>query len=69
LRYPGYQLAELANIDPFLYAPVVANFWTHRDLVQDVYDIDDLLDAHEILQVRAENQWRAQESIEDRSRY
>lgn len=38
----------------------MAKFWTHRDLVEDVFDIDDLLDAHEMLAVEAENKRRAE---------
>ncbi|WP_420818441.1 DUF6889 family protein [Paenibacillus ginsengarvi] len=34
----------------------------HRDLVEGVFDLDDLLDAHEILQVRRENEERAFEA-------
>ncbi|GLG01834.1 hypothetical protein Alches_18750 [Alicyclobacillus hesperidum subsp. aegles] len=57
----------MTNVDPFLYAPVVAGFWSHRDLVEDVFTLDDLLDAHEILQVRAENEWRQAEYLRERS--
>ncbi|WP_419877670.1 hypothetical protein [Brevibacillus centrosporus] len=32
----------------------------HSDVVRDVFDIDDLLDAHEIMEVRAENKRRAE---------
>lgn len=52
------------NVDEFLFAPVVADLWSHRDVKQDVFDIDDLLDAHEILEVRAENRRRASETAE-----
>ena len=42
----------------------MAGFWTHRDIVEDVFTLDDLLDAHEMLQVKNENEWRAQEAAE-----
>jgi hypothetical protein len=45
---------------------VVAELWSHRDLVDKVFDIDDLLDAHEILQVKYENQCRADEAQQRR---
>jgi len=45
----------------------VAGFWSHRDLIEDVFTLDDLLDAHEILQVRAENEWRYAEYLRERS--
>ncbi|MGG3884355.1 hypothetical protein [Brevibacillus panacihumi] len=40
---------------------MMAKLWTHRDVAEDVFDIDDLLDAHEILEVEAENRRRADE--------
>lgn len=54
------------NVDEFVYAPVLAGFWSHRDLVTDVFDFDDLLDAHEMLAVRHENEWRAREAAQMR---
>ncbi|GED71172.1 hypothetical protein BRE01_48740 [Brevibacillus reuszeri] len=42
--------------------------WDHRDVVQDVYDLDDLLDAHEILDVKQENKRRADEIADLRQR-
>ncbi|NHN33545.1 DUF6889 family protein [Paenibacillus agricola] len=53
-------------MDSFVFAPVMAGFWTHRDVVEDVYTLDDLLDAHEMLQVKYENELRAQEAAEQR---
>jgi len=47
-------------VDEFLFAPVMAGLWSHKDVVMDVFDIDDLLDAHEILEVKAENKRRAE---------
>jgi len=49
-------------VDEFLFAPVLGGLWQHRDVVEDVFDIDDLLDAHEIMAVREENIRRAQEA-------
>ncbi|MBY0054135.1 4-alpha-glucanotransferase [Brevibacillus sp. LEMMJ03] len=45
-----------------MFAPVLGGLWQHRDVVEDVFDIDDLLDAHEIMAVREENIRRAQEA-------
>lgn len=42
-----------------MYGPVMAGFWSHKDLVEDVFTFEDLLDATEMLQVRAENDFRA----------
>ncbi|KKX52441.1 hypothetical protein [Brevibacillus borstelensis] len=49
-------------MDEFLFAPVIAKEWSHRDIAEDVFDIDDLLDAHEIIATRAENERRAHEA-------
>lgn len=54
----------MKNVDEFLFAPVMAGFWTHRDVVQDVFTFADLLDAHEIIRVQNENEWRAHEAAE-----
>ena len=43
---------------------MLGGLWTHRDIVDDIFTLDDLLDAHEILQVRNENQFRANEAAE-----
>lgn len=42
----------------------MAGFWTHRDLIEDVFTIDDLFDANEMLTVKAENERRAREAAE-----
>jgi len=49
-------------VDEFLYGPVMAGFWTHRDLIENIYTFDDLLDAHEMLAVKHENERRANEA-------
>jgi hypothetical protein len=49
-------------VDPFLYAPVIAGMWSHRDIVEDIFTLDDLLDAHEMLQVKYENEQRAHDA-------
>ncbi|NRS20588.1 hypothetical protein HP398_29655 [Brevibacillus sp. HB1.4B] len=42
----------------------MAKIWNHRDLIEDVFDIDDLLDAHEMMEVEAENSRRAKAAAE-----
>jgi hypothetical protein len=44
----------------------MAGFWTHRDIIDCVFTLDDLLDAHEILQVRQENERRAHDAAQQR---
>lgn len=50
----------------FVFAPVMAGFWTHQQVVDDVFTLDDLLDAHEILEVKHENEARAHEAAQQR---
>jgi hypothetical protein len=38
--------------------------WSHRDLVEKVFTFDDLLDAHEILTVKNENERRAYDAAQ-----
>ncbi|WP_441509249.1 DUF6889 family protein [Bosea sp. 2YAB26] len=44
----------------------MAGFWSHRDVVDGVFTLDDLLDAHEILEVKYENSERAREAAQQR---
>jgi hypothetical protein len=48
-------------VDAFLYAPVTAEMWQQHEVWDGTYTLDDLLDAHEILAVKHENQKRAYE--------
>lgn len=44
--------------------PVMAGLWRHKDVIRDVFTVDDLLDAHEMLDLRNENERRAREAAE-----
>ena len=46
----------------FAYAPVIAGMWKQYEVWDGTYNIDDLLDAHEILAVKSENERRAIEA-------
>jgi hypothetical protein len=54
-----YPHARAVNIDEFLYFPVVSGFWAQRELWDGTYTLDDLLDIHEMLAVKLENERRA----------
>ena len=56
------------TIDAFAYAPVAAGMWRQHEVFDGTYDFDDLLDAHEIMAVKAINAKRAQEAAERRNR-
>ena len=47
-----------------MYAPVIAEMWSQHELWDGTYNLDDLLDAHEIIEVKAENQERARKAQE-----
>jgi hypothetical protein len=42
-------------VNAFVFRPVIAGMWTHRDLVERRFTFADLLVAHEILDVKARN--------------
>jgi hypothetical protein len=39
----------------FLFRPVIAGMWQHKDAINGVYSFKDLLDAHEMLDVKEQN--------------
>jgi hypothetical protein len=51
-------------VDAFAYAPVAAGMWRQHEVFDGTYDFDDLMDAHEIMAVKAINARRAQEAAE-----
>ena len=53
------------TIDAFAYAPVIAGMWQQHEVFDGTYDFDDLLDAHEILLVKAINKQRELESLQN----
>ncbi len=64
---PGYDPYPYPSIDTarqFALAPVVAGMWKQHEIWDGTYDFDDLLDAHEMLAVRAINRQRAQAAAE-----
>lgn len=54
------------NIDEFLFAPVMAGMWKQHQLWDGTYTLDDLLDAHEMLAVKHENERRSYEAAQRR---
>lgn len=52
------------NVDSFAYAPVVAGMWRQHEVRDGTYSFRDLLDAHEIMAVKAENRRRAEEAAQ-----
>ena len=64
-------VAEPSNYDAYLFAPVVDGMWRQHELWDGTYSLEDLLDAHEVLAVRSENERRAREQakLESEMRY
>jgi len=65
-RHPGpaWIVAEPVNYDAYLFAPVVDGMWRQHETWDGTYSLEDLLDAHEMLAVRAENERRAEAQAE-----
>lgn len=53
------------NINMFLYMPVVEGMWKQHELWDGTYVLDDLLDIHEALWVKARNMQIAYESAKE----
>ena len=56
------------TVDAFAYAPVIAGMWQQHEVFDGTYDFDDLLDAHEILAVKAINAERLRDALERKNR-
>ncbi len=55
--------AECPNMDEFLFLPVSTGMWKQHELWDGTYTLDDLLDITELIRVKRENEWRAQEAV------
>lgn len=55
------------TVDAFCYAPVEAGMWRQHEVFDGTYDFDDLLDAHEMMAVKAINAKRAHDAAERRN--
>ena len=53
------------TINPLLWRPVAAGLWSHRELRDGVFDMGDLTDALEYLDVKAENERRQADWLRD----
>ncbi|MHB9057143.1 MAG: DUF6889 family protein [Paludibacteraceae bacterium] len=57
--------AQCKNLNEFQYAPVIAGVWQQHQLWDKTYTLDDLLDIHEIMTVKHENEYRASEAAKN----
>ncbi len=53
-----YLVADPANVDPVLFAPIMAHYWTQKELKDGTYSYLDLLDILEMMKVENENRRR-----------
>ena len=60
----AWQAVEPVNYDAFLYTPVAEGLWQQHEVWDGTYTLEDLLDAHEMLAIRAENDKRARDWAE-----
>lgn len=55
------------RIDSFLYYPVIAEMWKQHEVWDGTYTVDDLINAHIILDLKTENTIRLRESAGNKS--
>jgi hypothetical protein len=48
-------------VNEFLFTPVISGQWKQRELWDGTYTLSDLLDIHEVITVKNENEMRARE--------
>ena len=52
------------TLNPLLWRPVAAGLWRQRELFDGTYDIGDLIDVLEFLDVKEENRRRQAAALE-----
>lgn len=67
-RLAQYCVANPANVNAVLFAPVMAHYWAQKELKDGTYNFIDLLDILEMIDVENENKWRDYEAAENRRR-
>ena len=56
------------TLNPLLWRPVAAGLWRQHETFDGTYDVDDLADVLEFLDVKAENERRYRRSVENAQR-
>lgn len=54
-------------MNPQLYLPVISGMWKQHELWDGTYTFDDWADAVEMIQVKSENEARANDYIQENS--
>ena len=60
----GYARAKCVNVEEILFVPVLEGYWRQCELWDGTYTFDDLLDILEVIDVKHENERRAEEAAE-----
>ena len=67
-KFSGLKFATAPNIDAFAFDPVQLGFWKQHELWDGTYTIDDLLDIHEVIDLKNENEYRVNERRNNKDR-
>jgi hypothetical protein len=62
----GPDFVAYPNLDHYAFRPVLAGLWRHAELFDGTYTLEDLFDAHELLDVREENDRRMKAHYESK---
>lgn len=60
------EVVGFPTLDPLVWRPVAAGLWRQHETFDGTYDIGDLLDVLEFLDVKEENERRQRAAIEKR---
>lgn len=63
----GFSPTPFPTLNPFLWRPVAAGVWRHHEIFDGTYDIGDLLDIHEMLEIKEKNERRYREYVRPKS--
>lgn len=63
----GFDPTPFPTLNPLLWRPVAAGVWRHHEIFDGTYDIGDLLEITEMLDVKEENERRYREHAKPRS--
>ena len=58
-----FEPVAFPTLNPLAWRPVAAGLWRQHELYDGTYDVGDLLDALEFLEVRSENERRYRASL------
>lgn len=60
------EVVGFPTLDPLVWRPVAAGLWRQHETFDGTYDVGDLLDVLEFLDVKEENERRQRAAIEKR---